>query len=116
MLKNAYNRIDHCSYSNPEEAISTVLHLEWNLDFSAHQIIGSATHSIVVVKECSVVKFDSSSLNITGVEINGSSAKYTCGKKTDIGTCINVEIPVSGLLFKLSPLMDSTDYVERKWV
>jgi leukotriene-A4 hydrolase len=98
MLKNEYNRIDHCSFSNPEEAVSTVLHLEWTLDFDAQQILGTATHGIVVVKECSVVKFDSSSLSISAVEINGAAAKFSYGKKTELGTCVSVEIPVSSIL------------------
>ena len=95
MLKNEFNRIDHSSFSNPEEAISTVVHLEWTLDFDAKQLSGSATHSIVVIQECSVVKFDTSSLNISAVEINDHQAtfKYVTQSK-ELGSCVGVDIPV----------------------
>jgi hypothetical protein len=43
-----------------------------------------------------VVKFDSSDLNISAVEINGAHANFSFGtKSSELGTCINVEIPVS---------------------
>jgi hypothetical protein len=55
MLKNEYNREDKCSFSNPEEAISTVLHLEWTLDFEAKQVCFLLSFQMATLK--SMVSF-----------------------------------------------------------
>jgi leukotriene-A4 hydrolase len=94
---NAYNRKDNSTLSNPNEVLSTIIHLDWSLNFETKQITGSATHSVVVVVDGSeFVKFDSFNLYISGVEINNIPAEYKEGKSSpSLGTCIVVTIPES---------------------
>lgn len=95
-MKNAYNRIDRSTYSNPSEVLSTVVHLEWSLDFNQNIISGSVTHSMIVVEKngAEFAKFDSSSLNVTSVEVNSHPVQYTLGESSkSLGQCLIVPIP-----------------------
>lgn len=95
-MKNAYNRIDRSTYSNPSEVLSTVVHLEWNLDFEAKIITGSVTHSMVVVAHqgAEYAKFDSSGLTITSVEVNSHPIQLMIGDSSKaLGKCLIVPIP-----------------------
>lgn len=95
-MKNAYNRIDRSTYSNPNDVLSTVIHLEWNLDFNAKVITGSVTHSMVVVAHqgAEYAKFDSSGLVISRVEVNSHPVQLIDGDSSPaLGKCLIVPIP-----------------------
>jgi aminopeptidase N len=95
-MNNAYNRTDRSTYSNPSEVLSTVVHLEWNLNFDTNIISGSVTHSMVVVAHhgAETAKFDSSGLTITSVEVNSHPVQYSIGESSDaLGKCLIVPIP-----------------------
>jgi hypothetical protein len=96
-MNNANNRLDRSTYSNPTEVLSTVIHLEWNLNFETNIISGSVTHSMVVVAHHGAVsaKFDSSSgLTVTSVEVNSHPVQYSVGESSDaLGKCLVVPLP-----------------------
>lgn len=96
-MKNAYNRLDRSTYSNPTEVLSTVVHLEWDLNFETKIISGSVTHSMVVIAHqgAEYAKFDSSGLKITRVEVNSNPIQFTSGESSKaLGTCLVVPIPL----------------------
>jgi hypothetical protein len=95
-MKNAYNRLDRSTYSNPTEVLSTVVHLEWDLNFDTKIISGSATHSMVVIAHqgAEVAKFDSSGIKVTHVEVNSNPVQFTFGESSKaLGNCLVVPIP-----------------------
>jgi aminopeptidase N len=95
-MKNAYNRVDRSTYSNPTEVLSTVVHLEWDLNFDTKIICGSATHSMVVIAHqgAEFAKFDSSGIKVTQVEVNSHPVQFTFGESSKaLGNCLVVPIP-----------------------
>lgn len=96
--QSLYNTVDWSSFSNPLEAVSTDIRLEWNLDFDNQTIAGAVEHSVkVLVADAQFVSFDSSNLHIIDdVLINGEIGQYACADKhAALGTKISVIIPDS---------------------
>lgn len=96
MSFNAYNRVDLSTYSNYNEVISISFHLDWLLDFQSNTITGSVTHKMKTTSKLlsSLIKFDSSNLNIIKVEINNNQSNFNIGEtSTTLGTCIQVQLP-----------------------
>ena len=89
------SRNDQSSLSNPNEAISTNIHLEWSLDFNEKLIRGTCKHSIsVLVTNTETVDFDSSNLEIASVYLNGITAPFKIAvKDPQLGSKISVSIP-----------------------
>ena len=64
-MNNADSRIDLSSQSNPINATSTNIAIEWQLDFDKKMLIGSVTHTIVVAKPgTTAISFDSRDLQL----------------------------------------------------
>jgi leukotriene-A4 hydrolase len=96
MEEKLYTSNDWSSFSNPTEAVSTSIRLEWNLDFDQQSIRGAAEHIVRVLRSSTQqVCFDSSNINIIGdVLLNNEVATYVCSDKhSTLGTKISVSIP-----------------------
>lgn len=94
--KHLYNKKDPSSFSNPLEAVSTNIALDWDIDFDKQTISGSVEHTVRIVSDgASHVDFDSSKINITGdVLVNGAAGTYTTAPTDKVlGTKIIVNIP-----------------------
>jgi leukotriene-A4 hydrolase len=65
-----YSKLDHASYSNSHAISCVKLALDWNIDFDANQITGSATHSVKIIEDgVAIALFDSKDLTITSVAV-----------------------------------------------
>ena len=95
---NIYNRKDLSSLSNSNEAITTNIHLEWNLDFKKKVISGTCAHSIKILAEnVKKVDFDSSKLTIEWVKVNGAVVNFEVEKPdAQLGSRVSVQIPEVG--------------------
>ena len=93
-LKNAYSCIDPSSCANPDEAIVSHIHLDWQLDFEAQLISGSALLTVkVVLENVTDVKLDSRGLTITRVSIGNNILTYALDEETSLGQMISISIP-----------------------
>lgn len=96
--KHLYSTTDRSSLSNPSEAVSTNIKLEWDIDFDKQTITGSVEHVVkVVTNGATHVDFDSAKINIIGdVLVNGEKGTYSAAPAHEVlGTKLSVEIPAS---------------------
>ena len=106
-MKNAANRIDTTTLSNPQAALSTHVDIVWDVDFDSKRLKGSVEHTIKVLQDgTATVNLDSSKLDITQCKIDGTEAKFTRAEAhKSLGEKISVDIPAdkqaSGSSFKL---------------
>lgn len=96
-MLNTYSRKCNSTFSNPDEVITTHIHLDWKLDFESKTLSGSVKHSVrVVVGGTASADFDSSKLHITSAKIDGESVSVTVGDRHEsLGSKVSVEIPSS---------------------
>ena len=90
-----YNEVDTTSLSNCLEAVSTHIHLDWNIDYDNRTLSGKATHTCkVLVANTNTISFDSSALSITGVVVDDKKSTFASADlHADLGTKISVVIP-----------------------
>jgi leukotriene-A4 hydrolase len=88
-----YNRIDFSSFSNCDEATTTQIYLDLDIDFANEIISGFVMHDIKVLKNgTSCVCFDSSNINLIGdvfvndeiTSFNFSSLDLALGKRLTV--------------------------------
>jgi len=88
---------DPNSYSRPDEACITNLHLEWLIDFSSKTISGSVTHTVERKKDgATQLVLDSKDLTITNVkdEESGQVLTYTLGEAhPNFGSELKITLP-----------------------
>lgn len=62
-------RVDNSTYANAYEIHTTHFHLDWEVDFTNKQLIGSVTHDLEVLQDTDHVIFDSWLINIESAEL-----------------------------------------------
>eukprot|EP00605_Chrysophyceae_sp_TOSAG23-4_P001888 GSChrysophyteH1.ASY1.ANO1.2084.1 assembled CDS len=95
--KAAYNRTDTTSLSNCQDAVSEHIHIVWTIDYRKQKLVGTATHTIKVLKSgTAFVSFDSSDLNVTNATVDGKDVEVVADKKhAALGTKLTVPLPES---------------------
>jgi len=61
--------VDNSTYANAYEIHTTHFHLDWEVDFTNKQLIGSVTHDLEVLQDTDHVVFDSWLINIISAEL-----------------------------------------------
>jgi leukotriene-A4 hydrolase len=75
--RNANNRVDHTSLSNPSEACWSSLHLDLTVDFDSCTLSGKATMGVEVRAEgASEFVLDTKELTIKSVHVDGSVSQF----------------------------------------
>ena len=95
-MTDYHSRTDVTSFSNPQEALSTDIKLDWTLNFDRKVISGSAVHAVKVLKAgTDRVIFDSRNLHISSVSLeDGDNLEYTVeAENATLGNKLVVVIP-----------------------
>lgn len=92
-----YSRHDASTFANYSEAVTTHVHLDWDVDFDARVIRGSAALVVQVLRPGTTqVHLDSSALQLQEVLLEGQQAQYAVAEKHPVlGSKISVTIPES---------------------
>lgn len=61
--------MDNSTYANAYEIHTTHFHVDWEVDFTTRQLLGSVTHDLEVLQDTDHVTFDSWLINIQSAEI-----------------------------------------------
>ncbi len=97
------HRKDHHSFSNPDQALTTNLFLDLNVDFTKKIITGVAHFDIVKSEGASEIIFDTKDLNISKVKLNQKiESKFTFGPKDDLlGQALHIPIEANTTLVSI---------------
>ena len=63
------SNVDNSTYANAYEIHTTHFHVDWEVDFTTKQLIGSVTHDLEVLQATDHVTFDSWNINILSAEL-----------------------------------------------
>lgn len=90
-----YSKLDSSTLSSCTAAVSTHIHLNWQLDFAKQRLSGTAQHTIQIIEDgTSSISFDSSALTITDVMIDMAPAEYIMAETHPVlGTKVTVFVP-----------------------
>ncbi|CAL8136197.1 unnamed protein product [Orchesella dallaii] len=87
-------KTDPSSYSNPEDFVSTQLHLKWEVDFDKKTIAGSLSYEFDVLnKTATQLILDSRDIHIERILSNGNPLPYSFGEEHKIfGSPLKIDV------------------------
>eukprot|EP01059_Diplonema_ambulator_P034174 TRINITY_DN752_c0_g1_i3.p1 TRINITY_DN752_c0_g1~~TRINITY_DN752_c0_g1_i3.p1 ORF type:complete len:619 (+),score=175.36 TRINITY_DN752_c0_g1_i3:68-1924(+) len=85
---------DPSSYANIDEVVVKHMSLDWNIDFTVHEVRGSVELRMEVLSDTRKIVLDSRDLTIHDVTVDGTAALFTEGDDSDVfGTPITIFPP-----------------------
>ncbi|KAF7320841.1 Leuk-A4-hydro-C domain-containing protein [Mycena chlorophos] len=114
--------MDPASQANYDKIVSSAVDFDWDVDFKAQTLAGTAMHHLTVLEDgVSEAIFDTGDLSVTGAKVDGAEASFELKPKHPVmGSALHVSLPAGlkkGTSVKLSVVYSTTkDCTALQWL